>query len=357
MSEPPAAGESPRPSARLSRGKRLLFAAIPLLVVVGVWELGCRLFPLSDGDRPLHYVQPHPDPELIWQLTPLEGGPQATNELGFRDLKYRPDADLKLLLLGDSIAYGDGERETWRCFPQLLELMLDQSAKRRGAPRTHEVINASVVGYSTSQQVRLLETQGLPLQPRAVLLQFCLNDVFEPYLRLASLGGDAHMLGIDTRAAIGGLHGWLVRTSRGYERLVRWRQRRARRRLAYTAENLARDVLSPEMEEAWQRTFAALERLRARCAEAKLPLLIVIAPYRFQLAAPDALRQPQDRLQRWAQERAIPTVDLLPAFAAAGRRRELFYDANHFNTAGHLVAARTLLAQVEPFLKQNGLWK
>ena len=48
----------------------------------------------------------------------------------------------------------------------------------------------------------------------AIVLQFCLNDVVERYSSLAEYGGENIFLGIDTRDAVSGVHGFLLRSSR-----------------------------------------------------------------------------------------------------------------------------------------------
>jgi lysophospholipase L1-like esterase len=306
-------------------------------VVLGGWEAFCRAFPALEQRQPrLHYIEP--DPDLLWRLKPLEEGPQATNELGLRDTTYRPDADVKLLLLGDSVSYGDGEPVLTRCFPWLLERELEAATPGR----TWELINAGVIGWSTFQEARWLELHGLALRPRAVVLQFCLNDVFERYTSVAAYGGQATFFGIDTREGTRGLHGWLVRASRGYERLALAWQRRARRRAAYQAELLCQPELPPELESAWTETEADLERLLGVCRANGLPLLVVIAPYAFQLDDPAGLDRPQRRLEAWCRRQGVAFCDLLPALAAAPRQPPLFFDANHFAPAGQAVVAGAL---------------
>jgi hypothetical protein len=71
-----------------------------------------------------------------------------------------------------------------------------------------EIVNASVPGYSTFQELGWLKLHGLALEPDTVVLQLCLNDVDERYLALAEYGADNFLLGVDTRLAIHGLQGF-----------------------------------------------------------------------------------------------------------------------------------------------------
>jgi lysophospholipase L1-like esterase len=318
---------------------RIAFALLPLLVLVAVAEATARLFPHRDrGETLSGFVEP--DPDLLWRLAPAASGPLATNELGLRDTPYRPDAELQVLLLGDSVAWGDGIVDVRDTFPYLLERRLEAL----GVP-TVEVVNASVPGYSTFQQAIWLERHGLALEPDAVVLQFCLNDVVERYHTVAAYGGDDRFLGVDTRAArADGLTGLLLRHSRAWGRIVRWRQWWGRSREAYAVERLATDEQGADLERAWSRVFDELDRIR-RTAEADgIPFLLFVAPYRFQLFGPERTRQPQDRLIAWAERHGVSWVDPLPALAQASVQTPVFDDHSHFSAAGHRLVADLLAA-------------
>jgi lysophospholipase L1-like esterase len=322
-------------SAPLSWRKKLIFASIPLVALLVAIEGGARLFVPSPPDASIHAAYVEPDPDLIWRLKP--GAEFQTNTLGFRDRERNQAADTTVLLLGDSVSWGDGIPTPERVYPQLLEEVLAQS----GA--VVEVLNTAVPGYSTFQQLRFLERDGFALEPDVVLLQFCLNDVFERYLTVFEYGGDNVFLGIDTREAVSGFLGWGVRHSRAIEALARWTRAQARDRQAYDVRKLASDELSPALEAAWDTTMSELDAVRVACYERGVPLVLMIAPYRFQLAQPGATRQPQDRLMAFARQHELPAVDLLVDFAAAQQSpEELFNDDNHFAPMGHVLAARRL---------------
>ncbi len=338
----------PGEPAKLSWQKKLLFSVVPLVLLLCIAEVICRLFPHRDrGNTVAGLVVP--DPDLIWRLKPNQSGEAATNELGLRDTAYNWRADVKILLLGDSVSWGDGVLLE-QGFPHLLERRLNEL----DVITTYEVINAGVVGYSTFQQAAYLRLHGLKLKPDLVVLQFCLNDVVERYHALAEYGGDNIFLGIDTREAGHGAYGFLLRHSRAFERCMRLAQRLARKREEYDVRNMARDQLSPEMTEAWQRTIDELEDIRRTAAENAIPFLLVIAPYRFQLDDPTRCRQPQDYLMEYARSQNVWCVDLLPGFVEEQRRLSsfhLFNDPNHFSRLGHRTAARLLVKPVRDALR------
>jgi lysophospholipase L1-like esterase len=289
------------------------------------------------------------DSELVWRLKPISSGPLATNELGLRDGPYRADADVKVLLLGDSVSWGDSVLRRERLFSSLMEKMLADLEPEK----SFEVINSGVPGYSTFQEKRYLELHGDELDPDLVILQFCLNDVVERYRALAGYGGDNVFLGVDTREAVKGIHGALLRNSRAYEHAIRWAQQRSRKRHLYSVTQLARDDLPPELEAAWSLTLGEVDGIHEWASKRGIPALLVITPYRFQLENPQETGQPQERLVTHAINQKMAVLDLLPDFADGSRVQSaaLFLDENHLSPAGHELTAHLLTAKTRELLR------
>ena len=90
------------------------------------------------------------------------------NENGLRDHEHpyeRQNDSERVLVLGDSFAWGYGVEETER-FSQLLEDALDV-----------EVINAGVSGYSTDQELLWYQNEGIKYETDLVILVVAGNDV------------------------------------------------------------------------------------------------------------------------------------------------------------------------------------
>jgi len=327
---------------KLNWKKRLLFALLPVLLILGSLELGFRLSSHSTSVS----VKPKPgfipDAELGWRLNPEH---VETNELGLRDGPYRADAEKKVLLLGDSVSLG-------LFLPINANFAsLAESALQEGDPeRVYEIVNSGISGFSTFQELRYLRLRGLKLRPDVVVVQFCLNDVVERYHTLAEYGGGNVFMGVDTRRHAQGLYGWFVRNSVAFEVLSRALQRRAVAREEYIVDNLAKDSLKEPLERAWSRALDELAGIQRICKEAGIPLLVLVTPYKFQLADPEGLRQPQDRILAWGKAQGVPVVDLLPSFAKAKSQR-LFRDGNHFAEEGHQLAARELIDPLRAMLR------
>ncbi len=141
------------------------------------------------GQAPL-YVSPERD--RFWKYDSLLGWAHQPGQVGifetpqFRttvhiNLKGLRDSDhlyertndtRRILVLGDSFAWGYGVEETQR-FSQLLETSMGV-----------EVINAGVSGYSTDQELLWFREEGVKYKPDLVLLIFAGNDIGDNELPL-----------------------------------------------------------------------------------------------------------------------------------------------------------------------------
>ena len=97
----------------------------------------------------------------------------ASNRLGYRDRDHeiaKPDGVWRIVVLGDSIGAGLRVERFEDTFPPILERLLrDQGVNA-------EVINLSVSGYNTQQEVETLIDKGLQYRPDLVLVAYSLTD-------------------------------------------------------------------------------------------------------------------------------------------------------------------------------------
>lgn len=97
----------------------------------------------------------------------------ASNRLGYRDRDHetaKPPGVWRIVVLGDSIGAGLRVERFEDTFPPILERLLrDQGVNA-------EVINLSVSGYNTQQEVETLIEKGLQYRPDLVLVAYSLTD-------------------------------------------------------------------------------------------------------------------------------------------------------------------------------------
>ena len=260
----------------------------------------------------------------------------AGNSLGYRDREHteaKPPGVFRIAVLGDSIGAGLLVERFEDTFPAILERLL----RERG--HDAEVINFSVSGYNTLQEVETLAEKGLRYQPDLVLLAYSMND------RERVDGAILESLLEERRAAT------TVDPSRSTPLLVRsalWRFLRYRafppRQKPDEELRRYRELLAGDTVET---SFAELEGLSRRAGAA-----VLVAHF--------------PRLPRWLfrfdptdEQRAIAALagrhgfryhDLLEAFRVcrAESKEPLSFDSLHPTPRGHACAARAMADAIEP---------
>lgn len=304
--------------------------------------------PLYVGDPRLHHrMAPGWSGTFPPEITARLGRgeiPIRTNSLGLRGpelIEPKPDDLFRIVVLGDSVAFGWGVREEDTFPSQLADLLQLLHPGQR-----FEVVNAGVSGYGTWQQARWLEEHALRLQPDLVVVQMHLNDAADNLWGALSQGRPADQ------------SSWLVQHS-ALARLVHLTLL-ARRGGGTGSGSCADDWSEPGRRVCWETTLAHLEDIRntAQATGAKVALMPV--PMRWQVepgvvdprAWVDASHY-QDAVGRYARRQGWLLVDPLPAFlqAAAGGQPSLFLDVGHPNEAGHRLLAQELYRS----LNQAGL--
>lgn len=262
------------PDSSWRRGPKAIAAsaAITLLVVFVVAEIGLRLSPLEGRAFALNEL---PLPGLIGDYFPGQRGTVeiggddgeqphrydfTTNAQGFRGPLVswdKPEGTYRILAIGDSYTWGDGvgDDDVW-------VRLLEQELARCGPV---EVINAGFVGRNTVGEADYLRDKGPRLEPDLVLVGAEPGDAMD----ILELDRDW-----DNREAMmaGSRPGWLVRLT-GWSRV--WRLYFGSR-IARTSRGIERPE---DAEGAWQRVREAVERMRGTCDDLGCDLVVFgVAP-------------------------------------------------------------------------------
>ena len=359
----------------------LVASAASVLVTLALLEAGIRVYSLATaspdaGLPPLHVTVKSP---VLFSLNPAH---PEVNSLGMRDDEVsvsKPQGVFRILVLGDSIAYGDGV-DRKMAFPDQLEGLL------RTRLHSAEVVNTAVMGYTAYNEQQYYLTKGKAFEPDLVLVAFCFNDVANPRLhwdyteRLVDVPPQAiPNQDYDRTHAQPLLHRRqeiqarrsrnILRRSRLYQFLERavWRQFpgsheglpdfRAEIPTHLTGEDtLSIQVLLDETsaESRWLRSI--YEELDAAVRKDGSRLAIVFFPLAYQLD-PAYPYVPQNQLMEYCARQSIPCLDLLPAFRAHPKERMFllqrseYDDIWHLTEQGHALAAQAILR----FLQEKAL--
>jgi lysophospholipase L1-like esterase len=296
------------------------------------------------------------DPELGWRLRPSaqdlwDGVPVQVNAKGLRgpelDYARRPGA-ARILYLGDSVTVGYLLPSHAHSYPYLTAERL----QRRGG-RTIETVNGAVNGYSTWQEVRWLEREGIRYQPDLIVLGFVLNDVAgELEARRGWRRPASKQLVLSVSSGIDRIANYsaLVVLARQAALAVRFgRDVRggAEREELFGVRMLVEDPERADVREAWAATRGDLDRLATLCRQRQIRLCLVVFPYTFQIGVARGADDPQRRLLEFGRQLDIPALDLLPVLRARAKADGLapadyFLDDDHPSLLGSVVVADRL---------------
>jgi hypothetical protein len=354
---------------KLTPGKRLLFAAVPVVAVLAIAEIVLRLGPdhrWLDGEKlwELRYARSrrerpagggtHGDfpldrhsPTLGWVSRPNHRSAEVnTNSRGLRGLREhtdpRPPGRRRIVVVGDSFTFGEDVADA-DAYPARLEELLPDT----------EVLNLGVHGYGTDQQHLMLLEQGLPRDPDAVVLGFYLPDVERNGLGFRDYAKPVYRLDADGRPV---LHGVPVPSPEEISvREPAWWFPRLAGFVSVQGRNLARVVSGRTGGNADLRvSLAVLDLTLAACREKGVPLVLVIIPKRLE---PDP-RIEETALVGWAEAAGVPHLNMRPAFLELPEaERGTMYnhvEVGHWTPAAHALCARLLREKVEPLLPPAG---
>lgn len=370
-----------QPAAAPSRAASLGLAAATTVVILLVAELGLRLL----APQPVFMFSPGPyESEGVgrFRLAPGYRG-EVTNRTEFRNAirvnsfgirgpapASGSDGVLRILAIGDSFTFGVGVEED--------ETFVARLAADLGPPV--EGLNGGLPGIGVPRAVGWLEPHGLALEPDLVLLAvFVGNDLADAAAGRREGVEDGQIV---LPESVRGLRRWLYYNSHLFALVKRATSRATLQPLRdllglgepWMLSNLRVEMAlyerrpEPRLAEGERRTAAALDRLVAlgrqhgfRVAAMLIPSELQVDPERWRTALDllglDEALYSQERPTAFfldlLAERAIPTLDLRPAFAAAQAGGERFYyrQDRHWTPAGHAFAAHEL----ERFLAAHNL--
>ncbi len=240
-----------------------------------------------------------------------------------RDYPYEPSGRFRIVVLGDSFAFGWGVNQE-DCVTEVLEQRYLQDT---------DVLNLSVSGYGTLQELRLFQEEGVKYHPDLVLVFWFSNDLDERIPEVYFHNG--RMSEVDwlrTRWSKR-LRLWLMRHSYAFT-LLRETRNELNRRWFKREASIAEAAVTDEAD--WRLMREWLIALHDSAQANGATLAIVGIPDKGQLI----VNEPLTSLLRELQ---VAYYDLWEAFASlpdADRRRVYFRVDDHWTAYGHQVVAR-----------------
>jgi lysophospholipase L1-like esterase len=348
---------------------------------------------------PLHITMSSP---VLYGLNPRH---HDINSLGLRDDEVsvaKPDGTLRILVLGDSVAYGPGVAKH-EAFPNRLEQLL------RNQYGKVEVLNASVSGYTAYNELQYYLTTGRKFGADIVMVAFCLNDIVNPRLhwggytkkKIVDIPDDAipnleydkeHVLPRMEEAEVTnpqkteheksviehsalynvvksklpGLLGAEEKPNIQTDSPPPQPRRAAESQRPSKApsnvptyltgeDSLSIEVLLDRTTPEWRWLASIYDRLNDAVKAEGAILMIAMIPLAYQLD-PGYPYLPQQQLSEYCEENGVFCVDLLPALKQHPKGDVFFlndnvhYDIWHLKRFGHEICAEELLRQLEEII-------
>jgi len=267
---------------------------------------------------PLMQIDPHPT--RAWAMTPGSEHytyihPVQVNRLGLRGPEVGPKSagTTRIVALGDSLVYGQGvaDKDT---LPARLEHHMNVASSNGQA---FEVINAGVRGYSTLQELELLEEIAPIVEPDVVILFWYWNDLKETevrdgYLILKALGP----VPFDTLEPI---EGWPARLKWYGKQLIR------RSALVMYVHDLVAAARAPQppaglVESGIQRFNQHARRFVTMAERYRFNPVVAIIPDANALYRDHPSEAHGDRIAQVCQAQGLPVIRLTPTLRDLYRR-------------------------------------
>jgi lysophospholipase L1-like esterase len=275
----------------------------------------------------------------ITTVTPGQKIPVRINNLGFRgeDVSNNKPADTyRIAVLGDSISFGRNlEREN--IFPVILEESMNSSGKY---DHRVEVVNASLSGRDTWEELAILEHLVLPLNPDLVVLEICLNDHihFPPPDKNVKVG----MYGDLAWWQYSSLLSFLDKRVKGFRE---YHLKVVKKLGLYhpTGNDFMRHFyINPrnmlKIDSHWREWSKALMAVRDLSRSNGAEVMFLLFPLRYEIKR--GFEETSHQIVEFTDASGIPLLDMIGFFEEVGP--SIYDDSIHPNAWGHHVVAREL---------------
>ncbi len=275
------------------------------------------------------------------------------NSKGLRDKEIaykKKEEEKRILILGDSVSFGyKASRD--ELFSHYLEKKLGKN---------YTVINSSVGGYNTFNELEYLKAEGIKYNPDVVILGICLNDVDQPFEHFSH--HTLEKMGTIPNSAYPSLNikDWLkskfVLPRLIYPKLqiVKHKIRRLKDKMFHkeTTDGGKNDIkkykayegclisLAKYNSSEWKWLRKQLLQINAYLEERNIKFGIVVFPLKYQLTD-GSYDLANNNFDIFFKDSGINGINVLEMFRvkANDAKEDLFVDTTHLNSVGHEFAA------------------
>ncbi|MGQ0554961.1 MAG: alginate O-acetyltransferase AlgX-related protein [Nitrospiraceae bacterium] len=250
-------------------------------------------------------------------------------------------------------------------FASLLELEL-----KGKVPGTIEVVNASVSGWGTDDELTYLMRYGFQFQPDLVLLGVTLHNDIQDNLAQefhSYVNGELQEKPRQDIPTVDyvtlQIKEFLASHSHLYQMILRgknssWAQREGRRLSSHVAALLSNEGPDEAVRRGWDMTRLLLRKMKVETEKRGIDLILFMIPLWVQVSEEQlsfflakhqlsltqiALDKPQLRLKEIGNQESLQTIDLLEVFRTAEQKdpgKLYLLGDGHWTAAGQYLAAK-----------------
>lgn len=227
------------------------------------------------------------------------------NSVGWRDREHvieKPAGTFRILGLGDSYLFGQGVRPKDRCLDRLPAQL-----HRFWSATEFETINSGQSGYTTAQELQLLQKCGWKYSPDMVILHFFPNDIEE---NIYTEKPKVEFFTEYTTSFLG--TDWMSQHSEVWA-LARRKVLGQVKGRAYIRESIDSFMHQPEKWESCRRPVSAMAE---ECHERNIRFMVVVFPFFINLNGDYPFQPIHDRVKSFCADANIPCLDLRDTFCS-----------------------------------------
>lgn len=319
----------------------LFFCVLIILIVLEVW---LRFYYKKPETLSVEKIVCQYDDLLGWRGKPnvrvqgmFEGGDIFSinhNSNGYRDTEHtyeKPEGVKRIAVLGDSFTWGFNVKVE-DTFPKILEKKLGTG---------YEILSFGIPGYSTDQELIVLEKEALKYKPDVVILDLFLDDIFFNGRMSRDIYEKPYFVKENSVLIMKNVPVPYLKSPFYSIEFIKKRIYMFRNLLTIPSEfrkDTWKNIMNSRYLSSsdWQITFDIIQKMNYTCTENKAKFFVIVTPVKNQINSP--WRLPQDVLLNFGRQTGIPVLDFLPAFG--NYTSGLYFDNDlHWAKNGHAVAA------------------
>lgn len=278
------------------------------------------------------------DPNLLYVGVPNARG---NNSQGYPDNEHsfvKPAGTFRLIIIGDSVAGGQGVKSD-ESFGKIIEKQL----KTDFPGSKFEVILLAMTGYSTSQEIFLLQHQAFRYDPDLIIWSYTLNDPTHPVFNGSN--GELGLYFFNPRSYL-----WAYFASKSYYRMEELSaiQNRCDNKEFHTFLHCTH----------WKEVQENVAKIARITHARKIPCVFVIHPIfeNTDSFSNYSLASLHIQLAAAAKAQGLFVIDLLAAYqmytpGQVAQRYNNGLDPWHPNALGHKIAGEYIAQQIKFLLK------